>query len=81
MDKRPIDHSIKGGIDGQILVDNWSKYFLWTTNFKVLRNYLGEAVTYQFFLKTYLIIFFIVLTPFSIGGEVLLAFFLEPIYR
>ena len=65
---RPISKHVKGGIDGKNLVSKWSKYLLWQTDFKVLRNYLGEGVTFQIFFKTYLVLYFIFLCPFSVAA-------------
>ena len=75
IDKRePDKEKYKGGIDGKNLISKWSKYFLWKTNFKVLRNYLGEGVTFQIFFKTYLVLYFIFLCPFSIAAEFIKTF-------
>ena len=44
---------------------------MWKTDFKVLRDYLGEAKTFEVFIKTNMVFLFMFLVPFGIGGELI----------
>lgn len=71
-----IDSSVKGGINGKSLINCWNPFTPWKVDFETVRNYFGEDTAYQVYLKTHLILYFIVITPLGIAGEVITRLFI-----
>jgi hypothetical protein len=48
------ENDLKGGIDGENLIDNWNFYSIFS-NMKIIRNYFGDRVAYEVLYNNYAI--------------------------
>lgn len=49
----------------------------WKSDLLTLKNYLGESITYQIYVKNHLILHFLVISPLAIAAELLRKIYLE----
>jgi hypothetical protein len=58
------------------LLGKWNPLTPWRVDYETVRNYFGEDTAYQVYLKTHLIMYFIIITPLGILGEVVARLFI-----